>query len=62
MIENGCLTTDSIKEMSKVIDDPDLAREIAEYNFELGMKYFSYDTLQEKLVELIDKATAAAGA
>ena len=43
--------------MSEIIYNPSLAQEIAEYNFELGKKYFSYDTLREKLEELIHKAT-----
>ena len=29
-----------------------LAKEIGEYNFELGKKHFSYDVLEEKLTEL----------
>ncbi len=62
VIENGNLTAEAIKEMSGVIYNPELGKEIAEYNFELGKKYFSYNTLQEKLEELISKAIGAAGA
>jgi hypothetical protein len=29
-----------------------LAKEIGEYNFKLGKKHFSFDVLEEKLVEL----------
>lgn len=61
MIENGNLTQDAVKEMSEVIYNMKLSQEIAEYNFDLGKKYFSYDTLREKLDELIGKALAAAG-
>jgi len=57
MIENGILTEEAVRDMSEIIYNPDLAREIAEYNFELGKQYFSYDTLREKLDELIRLAT-----
>jgi hypothetical protein len=38
--------------MAEIIYNPDLAKEIGEYNFELGKKHFSYDVLEEKLTEL----------
>jgi len=60
MIENGELTGEAVKQMSEVIYNPALAREIADYNFELGKLYFSYDTLREKLEELIHSAVSAA--
>jgi alkylhydroperoxidase/carboxymuconolactone decarboxylase family protein YurZ len=46
--------------MSDVIHNPDLARDMAEHNFELGTKYFSFDTLKKKLEELISMALKAA--
>lgn len=58
MIENGNLTENAVRDISEIIYNPGLAREIAEYNFDLGKMYFSYDTLREKLEELIGKATA----
>jgi len=61
MIENGNLTDTAVRDISEVIYNPPLAREIADYNFELGKKYFSYDTLQQKLDDLILRATEAAG-
>ena len=61
-IEKGELHAEAVRSMSEIIYDPSLAAEIGEYNFELGKKYFSYDTLQEKLEELIELATSAAGA
>jgi hypothetical protein len=60
MIENGELTRESVKQMSEVIYNPALAREIADYNFELGKRFFSFDTLREKLEQLINLALAAA--
>jgi glycosyltransferase involved in cell wall biosynthesis len=62
MIDNGSLTDEAVKSMEEVIYNPALAREIAEYNFELGKKHFSYNTLQRKLEELIGLAmNGAAG-
>lgn len=61
MIENGILTEASVKDMAGVIYNPELAREMAEFNYELGKKYFSYDILEEKLEELISLAGKAAG-
>jgi glycosyltransferase involved in cell wall biosynthesis len=61
MIENGILTDEAVKSMSEVIHNPELASEIAEYNYALGEKYFSYNTLREKLEELIALAMRAAG-
>jgi glycosyltransferase involved in cell wall biosynthesis len=62
MIENGELTGENVKQMSEIIYNPALAKEIADFNFELGRKYFSFDTLREKLEQLIGQALSAAGA
>jgi len=62
MIENGELSPEAISAMAEVIYNPSLAREIAAYNYQLGKKYFSYDTLRVKLGQLIEKAMATAGA
>ncbi len=56
MLENCQLTPGAVKDMAEVIYNPALAKEIADYNFELGKKYFSLDTLREKLEELIGLA------
>lgn len=53
MLEDNVITNQALSEMEKVIYNNELNREIAEYNFNLGRKYFSYDTLEEKLTELI---------
>lgn len=60
MLENGVITTEALEEMKKVIYDDKINREVAEHNFELGKKLFSYGMLQEKLEELIEKAIKAA--
>lgn len=56
MLENNDLNDSKLEEMKEIIFKPELAKEIAEYNFQLGKKYFSYDTLEEKLRELIKMA------
>ncbi len=61
MIENGELTGKALSEMAEIIYNPKLAAEIAEFNFKLGKKEFSFDTLREKLDQLIGKALKAAG-
>jgi glycosyltransferase involved in cell wall biosynthesis len=53
MLEDNILTDKSVEEMREVIFNEQLNREIAEYNYKLGKKYFSYNTLREKLDELI---------
>ncbi len=60
MIENSELTDEAVEEMKNIIYDPAVRKEIGEYNFQLGKKYFSYDTLREKLNGLIEKAIKAA--
>jgi len=60
MVENNVLTDQAVEDMREVIFNEKLNREIAEFNYELGKKLFSYDTLREKLEELIDKAFKAA--
>ena len=58
VIENSNLTKEAVNAISEVIYHPARGREIAEFNYELGKKYFSYDTLREKLDELIRLANS----
>jgi glycosyltransferase involved in cell wall biosynthesis len=62
MIDNGNLTDESVQDMAEVIYNPALAREMADHNYQLGKEYFSYETLREKLEELIGLAMKTAGA
>lgn len=57
MLEDNILTDTAVKDMHEVIYNTKLNKEIAEYNYQLGKKYFSYDTLEEKLHELLKIAT-----
>jgi hypothetical protein len=46
MLEDSQLTDAKVKDMAEIIYNPDLARDIGEYNFKLGKKHFSYDVLK----------------
>jgi glycosyltransferase involved in cell wall biosynthesis len=54
MLENNELTDEKIEQMREIIYNKELNREIGEYNYELGKKYFSYEVLEEKLRQLLD--------
>ena len=56
MLEDNNLTNAAAQNMSEIIYNKKLNKEITDYNFELGKKYFSYSTLQQKLEELIEWA------
>jgi len=56
MLEDNVLTDNAVEEMKEIIYNAELNKEIAEHNFKLGEKYFSYDTLEQKLEELINLA------
>ena len=56
MLEDNVLTDDAVEQMREVIFNEKLNREIAEFNYALGKKHFSYSTLREKLEELIKLA------
>lgn len=56
MLDDNNITDKALKEMQDVIYNDQLNREIAEHNYALGKKYFSYDTLEEKLHELLSIA------
>jgi glycosyltransferase involved in cell wall biosynthesis len=60
MLEDNNLSDKAIQEMKNIVYDKKLAKEIAEHNYALGKKLFSYDTLRDKLQELIDIAVKAA--
>ncbi len=49
MLEDNDLTVDKVKKMADIIYDPERCREIGEFNYDLGKKYFSFDVLEEKL-------------
>ena len=54
MLEDNNLTDDKVKKMADIIYDPERCREIGEFNYNLGKKYFSFDVLEEKLIDLFN--------
>jgi hypothetical protein len=57
MIEHGDLTGEAVEEIDGILHNPDKAREMSEFNFELGKRYFSFETLRAQLRTLIERAT-----
>jgi glycosyltransferase involved in cell wall biosynthesis len=60
MLQNNEITPTALEEMKQVLYDDKINREVAEHNYKLGKRIFSFDTLEEKLTELIEKALRAA--
>ena len=54
MLEDNNLTDDKVKKMADIIYDHERCREIGEFNYNLGKKYFSFDVLEEKLIDLFN--------
>lgn len=52
MIEDSNLTNEKIQQMADIIYDPKRCKEIGEYNFKVGKKHFSYEVLEQKLINL----------
>jgi glycosyltransferase involved in cell wall biosynthesis len=52
MLEGNDLTDEAVAEIDRIIHDPALRAEIAEHNFELGRKHFSFAVLEQKLQEI----------
>ena len=53
MLEKENLTQEAVNKIKKIIYDRSLAREIANFNFELGKKLFSYKVLKKKLSRIL---------
>jgi glycosyltransferase involved in cell wall biosynthesis len=54
MLEDNRLTNEMVKKMADIIYDPERCREIGEFNYNLGKKYFSFNVLEEKLSGLFN--------
>jgi len=52
MLEENQLTNKEVAKMSEIIYNTNLAKEIGEYNFSLGKKYFSFEVLEQKLLKI----------
>jgi len=53
-LEDNNLTNGMVKKMADIIYDVKRCREIGEFNYNLGKKYFSFDVLEEKLSSLFN--------
>jgi len=49
------ITQDCVRHAQEVLRDPDLAAEMADHNYELGRRHYSYRTLEKRLVALISE-------
>ena len=46
---DGFISDDTLEQARAVLRDPALAREMAEHNYALARRFFSYEVLQQKL-------------
>lgn len=53
---NGFLTEDVVNKVEQVLQKPSIAREWTEKNFQLGRKYYSFETLEVRLSTLLEEA------
>jgi len=53
---DGFLTEDVIDEVESVLKKPSIANEWTEKNFQLGQKYYSFETLEVRLSSLLEEA------
>ena len=49
----GFITEDTVRQVKTILNDPDLARSMAEHNYMLAQKFFSYRALQQQLEALL---------
>ena len=52
MIEDSNLTDEKVEQMAEIIYDTKRCKEIGEYNFKVGKEHFSYEVLENKLIDL----------
>ena len=49
----GFVTEQAVRKTRKILQNPKLCKEIVEYNYKLGKRYYSHSVLQQKLKSLI---------
>jgi glycosyltransferase involved in cell wall biosynthesis len=47
------VTDEAVQEAHRILDDPSLAAEITEHNYELGRRFYSFRTLERRLALLL---------
>ncbi len=50
---DGFITDETVSQVRRILQDPSLAREMAEHNFRLATRYYSYAVLERRLQALI---------
>ena len=50
------ITQGTVKRAEEVLNNPGMAQEIADHNYELGRRYYSYRILEHSLVALINES------
>jgi len=59
---DGFVTSEAVKKTRRILDNPQLCREMVDHNYELGLKYFSYSVLHRGLRGfLISKGLVTSG-
>jgi glycosyltransferase involved in cell wall biosynthesis len=53
IVFDGFLTDATIDQVHSVLDDPQYARDMVEYNYQAARQYFSYEILEERLREIL---------
>lgn len=48
------VTEDTVREVQKYLDDPGLTQSAVDHNFAVGKAFFSYETLEKKLLSVIN--------
>jgi len=51
----GFLTDETVKEVRRILNDPDYRREMVEHNYQVGRQYFSYARVVDELIALLAK-------
>jgi glycosyltransferase involved in cell wall biosynthesis len=52
MLEDNQLTDEAVADVDEILHSPELRKEIAEHNFQLGREHFSFEVLEDRLGEL----------
>ena len=50
---NGYVTDEAVEKTRALLEDPRLREDMVENNYALGKKFFSYEVLHEKLMNLM---------
>jgi glycosyltransferase involved in cell wall biosynthesis len=53
---NGYVTEEAVQQTREILDHTQLRNEMAEYNYELALKHYSYTVLERRLRNLLSDA------